>query len=318
MLHEVLARVLRPLDSPLAFVSAADFWADHLQATDRFEQPIDRAIVGATRVDCVGFAFAAAYQAALHRLVPSLDWSAMASFAATENRGAHPRQIETTLEREGDGWRLLGTKTWVTLLAPPNEGAPAGNVIVIARVPRVGHEDRPTLRAVRVNAAQPGVTITSLGSLPFVPEIPHASMQLDNVFITGEEDVLPGDGYERYLKAFRTIEDVHVHAAVISWLHAVGTRARWPRELREKMLSTVISFRALAEVDPLAAETHIALGGAIREGRAIIDACEPHWAEVDEATGMRWKRDRPLFDIASKARGQRLASAWTRVEGEPV
>lgn len=317
MLHDILTRVLRPLDPPIEFASAAEFWDDHVEATSYFDRPIDRAIAGAARVDRIGFAFAGAYQAALRVLVPSLDNNVMASFAATEARGARPRQIETTLERTSGGWLLSGSKTWVTLLTRANEGALAGRVIVIARLRSEEREERPTLRAVCLDVARPGVAITPLEPLPFVPEIPHASMKLEGVSITDEE-VLPGDGYENYLKAFRTIEDVHVQAALVAWLHAVGTRARFPRELREKMLSTLIALRALAEAEPLRPETHLALGGAIREGHAILDACEPHWAMVDEATRLRWQRDRALFEIARKPRELRLASAWASVEGEPL
>lgn len=317
MPHDILTRVLRPLDPPIEFASVGEFWDDHVEATSYFDRPIDRAIAGAARVDRIGFAFAGAYQAALRTLVPSLDRREIASFAATEARGAHPRQIETTLERAPHGWLLSGMKTWVTLLTKSDEGVSAGRVIVIARLHSEEHQERPTLRAVCLDVARPGVVITPLASLPFVPEIPHASMKLEGVAIADEE-VLPGDGYENYLKAFRTIEDIHVHAALIAWLHAVGTRARWLRELREKMLSTLIALRALAEADPLRPETHLALGGTIREGRAIIEACEPHWDTIDEATRLRWQRDRALFDIARKLRELRLASAWASLEGEPL
>ena len=39
----------------------------------------------------------------------------------------------------------------------------------------------------------------------FVPEISHAEVELDRVKVS-DADVLPGDGYDDYLKPFRTIE----------------------------------------------------------------------------------------------------------------
>ena len=53
------------------------------------------------------------------------------------------------------------------------------------------------------------MTIEDRPPTPFAPEIPHARITLANVTVR-DEDVLPGDGYARYLKPFRTIEDTFV------------------------------------------------------------------------------------------------------------
>ncbi|AKF09049.1 acyl-CoA dehydrogenase family protein [Sandaracinus amylolyticus] len=315
MLHEVMTRVLRPLDPPLAFERASDWWEDHLDATRYFERPVDRAIAGAARVDRLGFAFAGGYAAALRALVPDLPPDAPASLAATEQGGAHPRAIETTLTRDGDAWTLSGRKSWVTLGAPVEPGRTEGTILVIARLATKG--ERPELRMVRVAASAPGVTITPLGEMPFVPEIPHASLALENVRVS-DADVLPGDGYDRYLKPFRTVEDLHVHAAALAWLLAIGARARWPHEVREPMLAAMLAARALTDADPSVPETHVAVGGVIATTRTAIEACEPCWSSVDEATRTRWARDRAIFGVAAKGRAQRLASAWARLEGEPI
>lgn len=299
-----LARVMQPPD-PLGFDDAASWWADHLDATRGIDRPVDRAIVGATRVDRLGFAFAGGYAAALRAMVPDLPEATLASFAATEDGGVHPRAIRTTLAREGDRWRLTGRKSWVTL-------GPAGGIaLVVARLD--GDGDRPALRVVRVDADAPGVTITPLPHLPFVPEIPHASLALDGVEVA-DADVLPGDGYDRYLKPFRTIEDVHVHAALLAWLLAVGARAGWPRAVRERGLAALVSARALASLDPTSPVTHVALGGVIAEARAIVAELEPRWDDVDPELRARWTRDRPLLDVAGKARAKRLERAWERLE----
>lgn len=311
MLHEVLTRVLRPLDPPLAFGSAREWWDDHLGATSYFDRPIDRAIAGAARVDRLGFAFAGGYAAALRALVPDLPTEAMASLAATERGSAHPRAIRTTLANTDGGWTLTGEKSWVTL----GQDEPNGVILVVARLD--GEGERPALRVARVDSRAPGVTIEPLAQMPFVPEIPHASVRFDGVRLS-EDDLLPGDGYDRYLKPFRTVEDLHVHAAALAFLLATGARARWPHALRERMLAALIAVRALGDADPSAPETHVALGGAIAASRAAVDESEACWAQVDEASRARWARDRPIFEVASKARSQRLATAWARLEGEPV
>ena len=310
MLADLLTRVMRPIDPPLVFESAAEWWEDHVDATADLERPIDRAICGATRVDRLGFAFAGGYAAALRALVPDLPERTLASFAATEEGGAHPRAIHTTLTTDGvDGWLLDGSKQWVTL------GPEGGAILVVARL--AGHADdpRPTLRVVRVDARAPGVTVTPLPHMPFVPEIPHASLRLERVEVA-PADVLLGDGYEHYLKPFRTIEDLHVHASTPAWLLAVGARADWPHAPRERALAALVTARSLAMLSPSSPVVHLALGGLIAEARAIIDELEPCWASVDPALRARWERDKPLLGVAGKARAQRLLRAWDRLEGE--
>lgn len=304
--------LLRP-EPARAHESAAAWWADHVATTAELARPIDRAIAGAAIVDRLGYAFAGGYAAALAALVPALDRDRLASLAATEEGGAHPRAIATTLSRqEGDRWVLRGRKRWVTL------GPEGGTLLVVARLaapPPGAPADRPTLRVVRVDARAPGVTIEPLAHMPFVPEIPHASVVLDGVAVR-DDDLLPGDGYDAYLKPFRTIEDVHVHAALLAWLLAIAARAGWPRALSERLLAVLAATRALAASDPSAPETHVALAGAIAETRAVIDACEPAWERVDPALRARWQRDRALLDVASKARAARLERAWARLGRE--
>ena len=50
-------------------------------------------------------------------------------------------------------------------------------------------------------------------------EIPHAEVGLDRVRVEASA-VLPGDGYADYVKPFRTIEDAHVHCALLGYLVA--------------------------------------------------------------------------------------------------
>jgi acyl-CoA dehydrogenase len=303
---ELLARVLWPGDPPPVLERAEDWWADHLEATRDLARPIDRAIAGAARVDRLGFAFAGGYAAALRAMVPDLAEGTLCSLAATEEGGAHPRAIATALSRDASGWVLRGHKKWVTL--PPSGGAHARAILVVARLePAAG--DRPSLRVVRIDAAAPGVTITPLPEMPFVPEIPHGSVSLADVRVD-EAQILEGDGYDRYLKPFRTIEDIHVHAALLAWLLAIGARASWPAAIRERLLSTLVATRALSELDPSAPAVHVALGGTIATTRTLVTECDPLWDAVDAPIRARWHRDRPLLDVAGKARAARLESAW--------
>jgi len=131
-----------------------------------------------------------------------------------------------------------------------------------------------------------------------------------------DADLLPGDGWERWVKPFRTVEDVHVHAAALAYLGATASRCGWPRPLREELLASLASFGALAEMDPSSPVTHVALGGALAQARRRVEACAPHWSTAPEAERERWQRDLPLLQVAGKARGLRLARAWELLEAD--
>ncbi len=301
----LLAAALSP--GPVrTFDGAAEWWTDHVARTRDLERPIDRAILGATVVDRLGFAFAGAYAAALSALVPSLPAGTLASLAATEDGGAHPRAIETQLGTDGDGLVLSGKKRWVTL------GPEGGVCFVVARRAESAGLERPVLALVRVPVGAPGVTVTPLAHMPFVPEIPHAELSLERVRVA-PEDVLPGDGYERYLKPFRTIEDVHVNAALLAWLSSIGARAGWPRPVRERLATLLVAARTIAGEDPSSAVTHIALGGLLSAVHALVGEIDPLWASTQGETRALFARDRALLSVASKARAARLDKAWSRL-----
>jgi hypothetical protein len=267
--------------------------------------PIDQAVVGGLRADRLGFAFAAGYQAALRRLVPSLPVDRLASICVTEEGGAHPRAIATTLRDDPAGrpgrYRLSGRKMWATLSC---DGALA---VVIAST-GIDSAGRPRLRAVRLPLDAAGVTVTPMPPTAFTPEISHGSLRFDDVAVA-EPDLLPGDAYVCYVKPFRTVEDVHVLAAVTAYLLGVAMRFDFPEASRQDLLLTILALRGLAPCDPSAPEVHLALDACIAAHRRALQAVEARWSSVDVDVRSRWQRDVGLLEIAGRARMQRLAAA---------
>jgi len=294
----LLKRLLTDDPTPHAADTLDTFWPKHVAWLESVERPIDRAILGGLRADRVGFAFVAGYRAALLALAPSLGRHELVALSATEVGGNHPRAIHTKLI---DG-RLDGRKRWTTL------GGRAASMLVVASV----GEDamgRNRLRVALVPMDRPGVRAVPMHEAPFVPEIPHAEIYFDNVAVSDDE-LLPGDGYDAYLKPFRTVEDIHVHGALLGHLIGIARRTAWPRETIEEMSSLAVAIRALSFEDPLAPSTHIALSGLLAStGRALerMSAC---WSLVDEATRSRWERDKVLLSVAGKARDARRDAAW--------
>lgn len=298
---------------PRVAVDAADFWAQHSAAepfaSDAHDalRPFERAAAGGFFADRLGYAFLAGYEAALQQLVGA-QLRGPAALCATEEGGAHPKAIATQLTPTEAGWELSGRKGFVTF------GPLVRTLLVVAKDAAVADaQGRSQLALVRIPIERAGIAIERQPDLPFVPEIPHAAIRFEQVRIAREER-LPGDGYERYLKPFRTIEDCHVMAAALGWLVQVGRRCGWPQPVVQELLMLVAAGGELAACPPSDEATHVALGGWLASLERLIASSAEHWGLVDAQTRERWERDRPLLRVASKVRAQRLAAAWERLQ----
>jgi alkylation response protein AidB-like acyl-CoA dehydrogenase len=270
----------------------------------RFTNTVDRAAAGGFLADRIGYAFLAGYRAALSKLDPTLE---RASLCASESGGAHPRAIATTLRPSGDAFVLDGEKTFATL-------ASAADVLLVV-ASRGKDGDRNQLQIARIPAKREGVTIRDREPIAFAPEIPHARIAFRYVRVELSE-ILEGDGYTRWLKPFRTIEDVHVMAA---WLGHVVRLARAydePREIIEKALAAIAALRTIAENDALDSAAHIALAGVLAQATELASAVT--LAKADEAVRTRWHRDLPLLAVASAARNARREAAYASMKITPT
>lgn len=291
---------------PPAAEALAAWWAATDPVRARWQGSIDRALVGGASADRLGFAFAGGYAAALRALVPGLD--GIAALCATEAGGNQPRAIKTTLVTgvERDTYELNGHKKWATI-------GPLASTLLVVATTGVGPDGRNRLVVARVPAGAPGVRVIPAAA-PFIPEIPHAEIDLVRVQIRAG-DVLPGDGYTNYLKPFRTVEDLHVHAALIGYLIGVATRHKLPREAIDELLALAAATRGLAGSAVASPPIHLALAGALAlVGRVVADI-ERAWAAVGGAEWERWQRDRALVQVAGSARAARRERAWSVVTG---
>jgi hypothetical protein len=272
---------------------------------------IDQAILGGRLADRVGYAFAAGYVAAMRALLGPRARGPTA-LAATEEGGAHPRAIRTKLTPDGDGFRLDGAKVWTTLAEQ------AESVVVFANAGETPTPagPRPVLRAALVPTSRAGIRIERMAEPPFAPEIHHARLTLSSVRVEASE-LCEGDGYDAYLKPFRTLEDVHVMAAVAAHVVGVAVRFGFDPRLTARLVAGIAGARAIAELDPKAPAAHVAVGGLIDELAEVTAALEPSWDRAPEEIRDRWRRDRGLLQVASRARAERFARAWERL-GHPA
>ena len=255
--------------------------------------------------DRLGFAFVGGYASALALLAPG--GPPRVCLAATESGGARPREIETRVDLDAEGAVVTGEKTFATLASKCEQ------LLVFAWTGERDDAGHKRLRLVRVPAGARGVTIVDRPALPFAPEIPHATVTFDGVRV-GASDVLEGAGSARYVKPFRTIEDVHVLAATVGMLLRVGrASACGPRAL-EDLSSVLASLGALAAADAASPATHVALAGAFVSFERALTDHEARLFAGDVAVREMWERDRPILRVASRARELRAAAAHRRLE----
>lgn len=288
--------------------TVGEWWPRWLAVAARHPSSIDRAIAGGCDADRLGWAFAAGYQAALRALLPSLPDDVLAALCVTEAEGNHPKAIHTALTTDATGSRISGEKRWTTL------GPDGGLFIVVAREAG-SREERPSLKAVLLRSGIAGLSVLPMPATRFVPEVPHARIRLVEVRVEPDA-VLAGDAYERYVKPFRTVEDIHVHAATLAYLVAEARTRGWPPAWTERAAAALQSLARLAGLDPLAPATHIALAGALAIGHGLIEEAERHWAAQEDEPAVRWRRDRELLGVAGSARERRLAAAWRAVDAQ--
>lgn len=281
------------------------WWQQHGHCRKQWVRPIQLAIAAGYSADRLGWAFASAYQAALRVLVPDLPEDRVSALCVTEADGTAPRAMQTCLSDGAGGLRLEGAKRWTTL------GAGSGLFLVAARDDRV-HGDRPAIRLVKIPAEASGVQVEPMPPTAFVPEVPHARLRFDGVAVS-EAAVLPGDGWSRYVKPFRSIEDLHVQAAALAYLVRESRRLAWPRDWTGRALAVLASCLTLAGLDPSGPSVQVVLGGVLDDAERLVKEADGFWAQSsDPEAAARWRRDVPLLAIATGARAARLAKAWER------
>jgi len=292
-----------PVSASANFDSVVHWKQQHDQTLLSWPEPVDRAIAGGFLANCPAFAFAAGYWAALHRLLPDLPSTPVPALCISEKHGAHPAGIQCQLEKKGAKWLLDGKKHFVTC------GREA-ELLLVAASTGVDSDGKNQLRLVQVGAQQAGITFLQLDKpLAILPEISHCQIEFTKVRLSPDQ-ILPGDGYQAYIKPFRTIEDLHVMAAILGYIMRIGTLYDWPQPSKEQLFSQLLTIRAISLADYAAPETHIATGGAFASLQTYLQNLETCWRLVDKSIHSAWLRDQAVLNIAADACARRLSAAW--------
>lgn len=286
-----------------------------------YEGSVDRALWGGLRSDRLGYAFGAGYVSALRRLfahagaaLPEGD----VCLAVTESGGGHPRAIETTLREESGVFLVRGEKTFATLasrsdamLVVASRGRTAGGKTAGGKTAgRKTADGKNELVVVTIPRDAKGVTIEDRPATPFAPEIPHAVVRFDDVPIASSA-ILPGDGYEVWVKPFRTIEDTHVLAAMVGYLAGVARAYGFDRNILAELVAYAGGLGDVGAREPTDPVTHVLLAGLFSSARKLAASLDSEWHhKVTAEERERWLRDMPLLLIAENARAKRTENAF--------
>lgn len=271
-----------------------------------YEGSVDRALWGGLHSDRLGFAFGAGYASALRRLFAHAGAAlpdGTVCLAVTETGGGHPRAMNTTLREENGVFLVRGEKTFATLASRSD-----AMLVVASR----GKTDagRNQLVIVQIPRDAEGVTIEDRPATPFAPEIPHAVVRFDDVAIPSSA-VLPGDGYDVWVKPFRTIEDTHVLAATVGYLAGVARAYGFDRNVLAELVAHAAGLTDVGARDPSDAVAHVLLAGLFSSARKLAASLDAEWQhKVAAEERDRWLRDMPLLLIAENARMKRTENAF--------
>ncbi|MDO9616246.1 MAG: acyl-CoA dehydrogenase [Pseudomonas sp.] len=256
--------------------------------------PLQLALLGGRLAATPGLAFLAGYQGALRALWPAAPWT-LGALCVTENRSTRPADMSTRI----NALTLDGRKDFVTAAEA------ADWLLVAAREEDAGAPVQLALGVVRNGA--PGVQIETLPALPLMPDVSHGRLHLQGA----QCERLAGDGWDDYVKPFRTLEDTHVLAALTAWLFGVGQESAWPQALQLRLLGLLAGCAEVARQCPSAAGSHVMLAGLFAQFDSLRSDLDNAFAAGDAHWAQLWQRDQGVLAIAGSARSKRLQKAQT-------
>ncbi|WP_347904531.1 acyl-CoA dehydrogenase [Pseudomonas purpurea] len=254
--------------------------------------PFELAVRGGRMMTTPGLAFLVGYQAALRMLWPSAPLS-LGALCATEQRSLRPADMQTRLA----ALRVSGRKDFVTA------GDAADWLLIAARSEEEGQS--PRLQLAVVYAGEPGVRVEKLPAIPLMPDISHGRLLLDNA----QCELLAGDGWDAYVKPFRTLEDIYVLSAMTAWLYGIGQDSDWPQNLQLKLLGLLAGCAEVSRQPPNHGAGHVLLGGLFAQFDALKAELNQTFADGPPQWAALWARDQAVLELAAGARAKRLAKA---------
>ena len=258
--------------------------------------PFAHALLHGASATSVGKAFQAGYQAALQALVPGAR--ALVALCVTEEQGQHPKHIQTSLTHQDEHVHVRGTKKW----AMDGEG-----VLLVVAKDDADSKERPSLKLLRIPTSTRGLQRIAMPPTRFIPDVPHTRLELD--LTLPQSAILPGDGYADYVKPFRTLEDIHVHASMIAYVLRLAASTPFARALTEPACSILLALEAHANEPGPALD--LALTGTLALAHRFFGEADTMLFQTDSDASRGWQRDKAILLLGAAAREARANKAWS-------
>ena len=272
---------------------------------DTPEDPFSRLLRVALHADRRSAGSAAGHQAAIRRLFPNTPDDAIVAFCVSEDRGPHPKYINSTLTESPDGsWDLSGSKKW-------GSAAPDADLLYVAA--SVGRQqDRNDLRMIALPADRPGISFDLEPYLAYGTELRIADIAFENVRV-GPDEVIPQDAYLTYIKPFRLIEDVYGTAGTQIAMLRLGLTHGWAEERLETLVGLICQAATVSSTDMAGPEAILLLSAYLRASEEFWADTWADWPDAPEDVIARWHPDRGLLEVAARARETRRQAAWEQL-----
>ncbi|WVM88098.1 hypothetical protein UMZ34_17610 [Halopseudomonas pachastrellae] len=262
--------------------------------------PFALAVMGGCQADRAAWAFSAGYEAALRAMFPQIRGGGLHGFSLSEEGVRSPRDLQTLWRTDASGGiQLSGNKGWVpcrSIVKP----------ILWFAVPA----GQTALSVVRLPATADGVTMSPRNPAAFMPELPAARMQLQDVQLDASA-MLPGDGWSDYARPFGALEELYVSAALMGYLLREGRAREWPQALLRQMLAAISLLERIAPEVGSANRGQLLLAGATEWVRALMTQATAEWAkQPNDEAGQRWVRDQTVQRMWAAAGAKRGERAW--------
>lgn len=211
------------------------------------------------------------------------------------NAGAHPKHLETTAERDGNGFILNGEKAYLT-------NGPIADLFLVLAITGI-EKGRKAFSVLIVPRGTPSLTLTEGVKVDFLRPSPHCGIRLDSVRVPAENLLGPeGAAFEAISLPMRRTEDAvfaaskagamrHILRSVCRESKGFGDDDSRLTELGKLSAASqglgALAFQCaeLLDIDPVAnADTVSAVAASAREWaaslheriRALIDQVDLH------------------------------------------
>ncbi|GLQ30962.1 hypothetical protein [Litoribrevibacter albus] len=271
----------------------------------RLPGPIaEQVFLSGTSSNSTSSAFWCGYQSAIQMLFGRFLNNEIASIVVNEHRSFKPSDWITEIEKKSEAFVLVGKKDFIT--------APDQIDLLLVAANEQGYESKAS-KLCKVKRNIDGLSLVDL-NMPVFKDLKKSKGVFSRLELAHDE-VLPGDGYDWFVKPFRVVEDFYVSLSMLGYLikilmkHELDLTSFIPR------LTLVLNGISSAEQElncyiANGGETGLFLETFIKEVGENIQVLMQYFK--DNGALKDYQQDMMIFKIGEKARDIRYQRALSK------